>query len=127
MLQISLITAATLALVNLWISTRAVQARVKSGVLTGDGGNETLLARMRAHSNFAESVPLPLIVMLLIEMTGASKTALIVAGSLLVLARIAHPLGMERPAPNIFRAGGMLITTAVTLGLAIWGLIIALN
>ena len=37
---------------------------------------------------------------------------------LYVVARIVHAFGMERPAPNPFRAAGAMITLLVLLGLA---------
>lgn len=125
MLQLTMITAALLAIVNIWIGFRAVQIRVRDKILIGDAGNPSMIARMRAHSNFSEYVPLPLILMGLIEMAGGSRTGLIVAGGAFLIARIAHPLGMDRPVPNILRAGGMLTSVLVTIALAGWALAIA--
>lgn len=125
MLQITMITTALLAIVNIWIGFRAVQIRARDKILIGDAGNPSMIARMRAHSNFSEYVPLAVILMGLIEMAGGARTGLIVAGGALLIARIAHPLGMDRPAPNVFRAGGMLTSVLVTIALAGWALAIA--
>jgi hypothetical protein len=40
----------------------------------------------------------------------------------LVVARIAHVIGMARPAPNPFRAVGALVTWALLLGLSAWAI-----
>lgn len=125
MLQVTMITAALLALVNIWIGMRVGQVRMRDKVSLGDAGNPSVLARMRAHSNFNEYVPLIVILMGLVEMAGGARTPLIAAGTVLLIARIAHPLGMDRPVPNPFRAGGTLGTLAVTIWLAAWALTIA--
>lgn len=125
MLQVTLITAASLALVNIWLGIRVVEYRVREKVAFGDEGKPSLLARMRAHANFSEYVPLAVILIGLIEMAGGSRLPLVAAGTALTIARIAHALGMDRPAPNVLRAGGILITLLLTIALAIWGLVIA--
>src|SRR3546814_5570602 len=93
MLQVTMITAALLALVNIWIGMRVGQVRMRDKVSLGDAGNPSVLARMRAHSNFNEYVPLIVILMGLVEMAGGARTPLIAAGAVLLIARIAHPLG----------------------------------
>jgi hypothetical protein len=45
-------------------------------------------------------------------------------GIVYVLARLAHPFGMERPGANPLRAGGMIVTWAVLVGLAAYALAI---
>jgi uncharacterized membrane protein YecN with MAPEG domain len=42
-----------------------------------------------------------------------------------VAGRIAHAIGMDRPMSNLWRAGGAMLTWAVLLVLAIWGLVLA--
>lgn len=123
MLQVTMITAATLAFVNIWIGARVGQVRMREKVSLGDGGHPSLLARMRAHANFSEYVPMAVILLGLVEMAGGSRTPLIVAGTVLLVARIAHALGMDRPAPNALRALGIFGTLAVTVALAIWALV----
>lgn len=125
MLDVTLITAALLAFVNIWLGYRVGQIRIREKVSLGDAGKPALVARMRAHANFGEYVPLPVILIGLIEMAGAARTPLIVAGAALLVARVAHAYGMDRPAPNPLRMGGIVVTLAVTAGLAGWGLFLA--
>ena len=54
-----------------------------------------LALKMRVHANFAEFVPLTLIVMALAEMAGGNGTALTVAGGVLVVSRIVIPFGIS--------------------------------
>jgi uncharacterized membrane protein YecN with MAPEG domain len=121
-LAVTLVTASILALMCLVLAARVSRARMKHRISLGDKGNEELLVRMRIHGNFVEFVPLVLILMALLELSGADRTWLMAAGAVLVLSRIMHVIGLPRPAPNVFRAGGASGTYAVMAALAIWGL-----
>jgi len=113
--------AALLALVYLGLSGWVMGSRVSSNVLFGDGGDESMLKRVRSHANFSEYVPLALILVGLLEAGGGSHglvQGLLVA---LLVGRILHPIGMFA-APNsarqfACRGGGILLTMA-TLAIA---------
>jgi uncharacterized membrane protein YecN with MAPEG domain len=94
-------------------------------VSLGDGGSDALLSRIRAHANFAEYVPIILILMGLIEMRTGVTELLTSTGILLFLIRIAHAVGMARPAPNPFRIAGATGTTVILVGLSIWAISLA--
>ena len=116
--------AAALALINLWLSIRTGQARQAAKVSIGDGGDPRLMARMRAQANFVEYVPIALIIMALIEANGGSSRILWLLGIALVIGRVLHPFGMERPSPNPFRTGGILLTYLVTIALVVYALVL---
>lgn len=118
-LPISLSMASAAALVHLWLSIRCMQARMKAQVSIGDGGDLRLRARMRAHANFFENVPLFLILLALVEIGGGGHLWLWFVGIFFILARIAHAFGMDRPAPNILRAGGMVVSVILLLVLVV--------
>ena len=118
LLPITLTMAGAAALVNVWLGIRCSQIRFKGNVPIGDGGNPLLLTRMRAQANFVEYTPFFLILLGLIEYARGAQTWLWIASILFILSRLAHPLGMERPAPNPLRAGGILVTLIVLVGLA---------
>jgi uncharacterized membrane protein YecN with MAPEG domain len=119
----TLITAGLLGLVFLALTFRVVARRVSGKIMIGDGGDEQMLERIRAHANFTEHVPLTLILMGGIEYTaGHHSPFLWGSGALLVLARISHAIGMSRPAPNPFRAFGALASWVLIGGLSIWAL-----
>jgi uncharacterized membrane protein YecN with MAPEG domain len=122
-LTITLIVTVALAVVNLWLSIRTGQARQAAKVSIGDGGNPLLIARMRAHANFTEYVPIALILMALLESGGADSRILWLLGIALVIGRLLHPFGMERPSPNPFRITGILLTYLVTIALIVWAII----
>ncbi|MFW2830648.1 MAPEG family protein [Sphingomonas sp. ID0503] len=120
---VTLIIAAALAIINLWLAMRIVPFRMK-GVPVGDGGNPLIVARMRAQSNFAEYVPVALILMALVELHVGADGKLWGIGAALAIGRVLHPFGIERPVPNVMRAGGILLTWVATLLLALWAVLI---
>ncbi|TVV71524.1 MAPEG family protein [Sphingomonas solaris] len=117
-LPITLTIAAAAALLNVWLAVRAGRVRLATKVDIGDGGNPQLIARMRAHANFVEYTPFFLILLGLIELAHGPATWLWIVSIVYILARIAHAFGMDRPAPNPFRAGGIILTFLILIGLA---------
>ncbi|MFQ3596334.1 MAG: MAPEG family protein [Sphingomonadaceae bacterium] len=111
-------TAALLALILVGLSLRVSAVRRSAGVSVGDGGNPLLLARIRAHANFVEYVPIALILLLLVEQQAGSGALAPALGAILVVSHLLHPIGMERPAPNLFRVAGTLGTWVVLVVLA---------
>ncbi|MBW6524322.1 MAPEG family protein [Sphingomonas sp. RHCKR47] len=124
LLPMTLTIAAACAVINIWLALRVSQRRIKGKVMIGDGGNAPLLAAVRAHANFVEYAPFVLILLAAIELAGGSTTWLWVAGAVFVVARVAHGLGMDRPAPNPLRAGGIGGTWTVMAALAVWALVL---
>jgi uncharacterized membrane protein YecN with MAPEG domain len=124
LLPMTLTIAAACAAINIWLALRVSQRRIKGKVMIGDGGDGPLLAAVRAHANFVEYAPFVLILLAGIELAGGSTTWLWAAGAVFVVARVAHGLGMDRPAPNPLRAGGIAATWIVLAGLAIWALVL---
>ena len=118
-LPITLTMAAAAAFLHIWLAIRCSMVRIKEKVMTGDGGSATMLNRMRAHSNFTENAPLFVILLGLNELADGSSRWLWGAGIVFIVARLSHAIGMDRPAPNIFRAGGMLLTTLVLIALSV--------
>lgn len=123
-LPITLTMAGAAALLAVWLGVRVSQLRWRHKVSIGDGGNEHLIARIRAHGNFAETAPIFLILLAGVELARGSPTWLWLVGALFILGRLAHPFGMDRPAPNALRVGGMSITWLVLLGLAAYAIAI---
>ncbi len=110
------IYAALLGLILLVLSGRVIAAVRATGPGLGDGGDPNNLALIRAQGNFIEYVPLILILIGFAEAGGASDTWIHALGGVLVLARIAHPIGMSpEPGPNPFRFVGAVGTLLVLL------------
>lgn len=124
-LPITLTIAGAAALINIWLALRVSQLRRLNHVSIGDGGNKQIAGRMRAHANFVEYTPFFLILLGLIEAARGSDTWLWGAAIPFILARLAHPFGMERKAPNALRIVGVAVTWLVLLGLAIYAILIS--
>ena len=93
-------------------------SRLRRGnrVLFGDGDNRELRSAIRAHANFAEYVPIIVLMVALLEMSGTPALRVhLLMGSLLV-ARLLHPLGMYVGPRSlqfqICRVGGITLTLA---------------
>ena len=127
----TLLYASVLGLLMIVISVRVMLRRRAQKISLGDGGDVELLARGRAFGNFVEYVPMALILMGLIEMSGGSKTALNVFGAVLVASRTSHAFGitagtMTTP-QRLCRQIGMAGTWIVLLSLCAYGVLLALG
>ena len=124
-LQITLTMAGAAAILHVWLSLRVSRLRRPLKIGFGDGGNEILLRRMRAHANFAENMPIFLVLLAALELATGGNLILWSAAILFVLARIAHAFGMDRPGANPLRVGGIGISWLVLLGLGVYAILIS--
>ena len=81
--------AGLLALWFLVLSWRVVQRR-RGGIFLGDGGDQALQRVIRGHANFAEYVPLALLLMGMLEVSRFSVYVLHALGITLLVARLLH-------------------------------------
>jgi hypothetical protein len=75
-----------------------------------DGGDQTLMRRMRAHGNFTETVPISLLAMAAAELTGAPQWLLWSGGVVLLAGRLMHFATLMRSEWGIGRAIGIILT-----------------
>lgn len=122
-LPITLSAAGAAALINLWLAIRVGRVRTSEKVLMGDGGNEGVIAAMRAHANFVEYTPFILILIGLIEMGTGTSTWLWIVSGVFLLGRVAHALGMTGGLPR-GRMVGTIITMLTLLGLGLYAVAI---
>ena len=117
--QVTAFYAALLGLVFTGLSFWVVKARAQHKVAMGDGGKSALVLRIRSHANFAEYVPLGLILIAFNEMAGLHAWGVHALAAVLLVARIAHPIGMAAsegsPLQKPFRGFGVLGTWGVIL------------
>lgn len=116
-LPIALTGAAAAAVINLWLAIRCGRVRTSNKILMGDGGNDAMIAAMRAHSNFVEYTPFFLVLVALIELSLGSPTWLWAVMGVFMIGRVAHGLGMT----GALKAGrpiGVLTAMLGLLGLA---------
>ncbi|MES2526589.1 MAG: MAPEG family protein [Bdellovibrionota bacterium] len=114
--MITSIYASLLALMYVYLSMRVVKHRKFHKVSIGDGGNALVARAIRVHANFAEYVPLALILIYLVEMHTAARYFVHAMGITLVLARLFHAYGISSEAADFrFRVGGVVLTFVVLI------------
>jgi len=117
MLSVTAIFAGLLTAMFIRLSFLVIGLRRKNKVSLGDGGIDDLDRAIRAHGNFAEYVPLGLVLMGCLELNGAPLCLVAVLGAMLVAGRHFHAKGIQEPPPNFAnRIRGMQLTFA-SLGL----------
>ena len=87
--------AGLLAIIYMALAANVGMTRTRRKISLGDSGDPDLIVSIRRHANFAEWVPLALLLMALIELNGGSKTWLHTLGAVLLAARIVHPFGLD--------------------------------
>jgi uncharacterized protein len=113
------IYAAIFALFFVFLSIRTVRARRKLQIGLGDAGNKDMQRAMRVHANFAEYVPLCLLMVYLVEQSGvyAWFTHVLCLG--LLAGRVSHAYGVSQQRENFaFRVTGMTLTFTVLIACA---------
>ncbi len=125
-LPITLTIAGAAAILNIWLGWRVGQVRMSNKVPMGDSGNPAVIARMRAHANYAEYTPFVLILIGLVEFAVGTTLWLWAVGAVYLLARIAHAFGMDvqPPARSKLRGIGILVTMLTLLGLGLYAVAI---
>jgi uncharacterized protein len=121
-----IVTPLYAGLLGFWflvLSARVVQRR-QDGITLGDGGDARMLRLIRGHANFAEYVPLILLLMALLELGHTSTYVLHALGMGLLVARLLH--GFALSFTQHFRFGrfyGAALTflvLAVAAALCVW-------
>ena len=111
---ITALWAGLLGILLLFLSGRVVNARNSEKILFGDGGSVVLLQHIRVHANFVEYVPLGLLLLLVLELDGASPLVLNGLGGSLLVARLLHAFGLARSTGTSFgRFAGTVLTWLV--------------
>jgi uncharacterized membrane protein YecN with MAPEG domain len=120
-LDVTPIYAALLTPIFVALSLRTIRLRRRHRVALGDGDNPELRRAMRAHANFAEYVPLALLLLFFVEHDGAHPAVVHALGLALLAGRLAHAWGVSQLRENFrFRVAGMLLTFGVLISAALF-------
>jgi uncharacterized protein len=124
-MQLPSITSAYLGILALLYLVLGLQvSRLRRGhrVLFGDGDNIKLRSTIRAHANFVEYVPIIVLMVAMLEMSGMPALRVHLLMGALLVARLLHPLGMyvgpRTLRFQICRVGGIVLTLLVMAGAA---------
>ena len=105
------IYAAVFAIFFVVLSIRTIRQRRKLKIGLGDSGNNDMQRAMRVHANFAEYVPLSLLMIYLVEQSGVYAWFLHALCLGLLVGRLAHAYGVSQQRENFrFRVTGMILT-----------------
>jgi uncharacterized membrane protein YecN with MAPEG domain len=121
--------AALLGLLFTMLTLQVFRARMRSKVMIGTGQDRLLERAVRAHGNFAEFVPLVLVLVALSEAMGLAAWAVHGLGAALLVARVCHAAGISRE-PDVAALRGigagltltvLAVAAATLLGLTLAG------
>jgi uncharacterized protein len=111
--------AAVFALMFVVLSLRTIRLRRRAKAAIGDGGDPRLARAARVHSNFAEYVPLSLLLIYFLETQTGSGMGIHVLCLMLLAGRSSHAWGVSQVRENYrFRVVGMVLTFTVILSAA---------
>ena len=114
------IYAALLAIIFVALSIRTIRQRHKLKIGLGDAGNKDMQRAVRVHANFAEYVPLCLVMIYLVEQSGVYAWMAHALCLGLLFGRLSHAYGVSQRKENFrFRMAGMSLTFAVLLACAV--------
>ncbi len=128
--SITLLYAGLSGLLLLALSFQVVGLRRKHRVGLGTGQHPDLERIMRVHGNFCEYVPLALLLLLVLELSGALSPWLLHGlGIILIVGRVLHAVGLSRSAgTSMGRFVGtllswlmILISALLAVGIAVGG------
>ena len=106
--------AALLALLFVALSVRTLRLRRRLRIAIGDAGSTEMLRAMRVHSNFAEYVPLSLLLIYFAEVSGAPTFLVHALGLCLLAGRLSHAFGVSQLREDFkVRVFGMAMTFTV--------------
>ena len=112
--------AAILALIFVALSFRTLLLRRAKGVAVGTADDLELTRAMRVHANFAEYVPLALILFFFLELGGESNTVLHGLGIALIVGRLLHAFGVSQTEEKFqFRVTGMVLTLGALISASV--------
>lgn len=127
LLPVTLSSAAAAGILAVWLMIRVGQVRTSEKVSVGDGGNEKVLRRMRAHANFVEYTPFVLVLIAVIELAGRGTPWLAYVSGAYFIGRIAHAFGMEGGKFGLGRTVGTLVTLLTLVGLSVVATLIGMG
>jgi uncharacterized membrane protein YecN with MAPEG domain len=101
MLKLTAIYAAILTFVYVKLTLNVINLRRQNEVSLGDGGREDLQQAIRSHGNFAEYVPLGLILLGCLEANHIHWTIVLLLGGVFTTGRLFYAKAFLEATPNV--------------------------
>ena len=103
--------ASLLTILYVYLSIRIIRIRRGKKIAIGFSADKQLERAIRVHSNFAEYVPLSLLLILMLELQSVNKFVIIFPGLLLLIGRLIHAYGVSQQEEDFrFRVYGIILT-----------------
>lgn len=131
--HILILTTGILGVIFFALTVWVVTYRNKTKLMLGDGTGtglpdaQGLQVAVRGHANFAEFVPMILIILACLAHEGAGSLFFLALCGALVLGRILHPIGICNLKPNVPRALGAMLTWAVLIISSVAAIVLAFS
>jgi uncharacterized protein len=109
--SVTLLYAGLNGLILLTLAILTVRARAQTKTDIGTGDSVAMVKAVRAHGNAAEYLPLALVLMIALELTGAPGLLLHGLGATLTAARLLHAQGIYS---SLGTSPGRLLGTLLT-------------
>ncbi len=114
---VSSIYAGILAMLIVWLSLNVIKLRRANKIILGDGDVPQLQNAIRAQGNATEYIPIALILLLLLELSGANAWFVHIGGIAIIVGRVIHAKGLLTESLR-YRVLGMQVTFFTIIGLA---------
>lgn len=125
---ITTLAVSLLSILFVVISLKIITLRHRYKVSLGSNGHEDLEKIIRAHGNFAEYVPIALILLLCAEANHANWIVLSILVGLLIVGRLFHTWAFIFNKHHYkFRSRGMVLTLTVIICLSLLNIILLLK
>ena len=112
--------AAVFALIFVALSVRTLLLRRRAAVPVGHGDDPRLMRAARVHANFAEYVPIALLIIYFRELQDAGAAWIHLHCLALLLGRVLHAYGVSQVNENYrFRVAGMVLTLFAIISAAV--------
>jgi uncharacterized membrane protein YecN with MAPEG domain len=126
MLAITSLFAGLFTLLFVRLAFNVIRLRRTNKVALGAGGFSELEGAIRAHGNFAEYVPLGLILLALLEFKSLHPAIVAVLGGVFLLGRLLHAQALTHANLGL-RVRGMMLTFGALTTMAVLNILLALR
>ena len=107
-----------------WLALQTIKVRRAAKIKLGDNGNFELQSAIRAHGNFAEYMPITMILLFLLEYNGAPALMIHLIGVTFLVGRCFHAQGLLKDNLNK-RIMGMKFTLNILILLAVSNILLS--
>jgi uncharacterized membrane protein YecN with MAPEG domain len=122
-IHVTALYAGILALLYVLLAAAVIRGRRELAISLGSGSNTRFERTIRGHGNFAEYVPLALLLMALAEINGYPPAIIHTLGAVLLVGRLLHAWCFIFTARNLnARLLGMVLTLATIISGALLAL-----